>query len=254
MEKKIVLIRSIISYIINHKRKITHENEILYKIGNSSVGDDEEPGDRPRDRLVNPIGFPSLATRRRIQATSASGYHLQIAEPPNLIEPILNERDRSRGEWERKKEKERGMNDRRDRVNRVEERKEREKKYGKTRNWRVVAATTTAPACLQSLSAIRHYGARNNHLTFLLARYVIHFFLLLLILACAPSSLLRDVIYSWHFSLSIGCPYACSWNTMFLKPRVRFRCNFEIVWTAYTCIEYNIMYNRGWFHPGPRKR
>lgn len=70
------------------------------------------------------------------------------------------------------------MNDRRDRVNRVEERKERKKKYGKTRNWRVVAATTTAPACLQSLSAIRHYGARNNHqsLTFLLARYVIHFF------------------------------------------------------------------------------
>lgn len=111
MEKKIVLIRSIISYIINHKRKITHENEILYKIGNSSVGDDEEPGDRPRDRLVNPIGFPSLATRRRIQATSASGYHLQIAEPPNLIEPILNERDRSRGEWERKKEKERGTTD-----------------------------------------------------------------------------------------------------------------------------------------------
>lgn len=133
-------------------------------------------------------------------------------------------------------------------------RKKREKK--KIGNWRVVAATTTAPACLQFLSAIRHYGARNNHqsLTFLLARYVIHFFLLLLILACAPSSLLRDVIYSWHFSLSIGCPYACSWNTMFLKPRVRFRCNFEIVWTAYTCTEYNIMYNRGWFHPGPRKR
>lgn len=195
MEKKIVLIRSIISYIINHKRKITHENEILYKIGNSSVGDDEEPGDRPRDRLVNPIGFPSLATRRRIQATSASGYHLQIAEPPNLIEPILNERDRSRGEWERKKEKERGMTDE---IAWIELKKEeREKKIG---NWRVVAATTTAPACLQFLSAIRHYGARNNHqsLTFLLARYVIHFFycywsLRALLLRCFVTLFIRGI-------------------------------------------------------------
>lgn len=194
MEKKIVLIRSIISYIINHKRKITHENEILYKIGNSSVGDDEEPGDRPRDRLVNPIGFPSLATRRRIQATSASGYHLQIAEPPNLIEPILNERDRSRGERERKRKREEWQT----RSRESSWRKKREKK--KIGNWRVVAATTTAPACLQFLSAIRHYGARNNHqsLTFLLARYVIHFFycywsLRALLLRCFVTLFIRGI-------------------------------------------------------------